>query len=470
MESFHLKPTQAFFKKCEKGYAWGEGIRYCHVIHFCKSGKGLLKIRDKTYHIKAGQCFYFPPLEPVFYQADEEDPWEYEWFDFQGSSVHEILSHSTLSAENPVLSEIPETISGLFDSACRKEFGVGDFSEQLDLCGKLMTLLSRIVKYYPAENQKDPGKFKIADRIHALIEENFRRSWFDITAMGKILNVSRPTLHRIFASEFHTTPGLYLKNYRLDRAAEILEHTKISVKATAFSVGFGDPLYFSAAFKKKFGVSPSFFRTNRGAAQQCSGESKNGKEKEDLAETFHTVFYREYPEESRVHAIDVFLHFYPEGRTSAYEIYSTSSPLLRAVSLDVEGGYASRETTGGQTREYILACQKVDGIPEGTPWEAYFDHPEYYGKYDNILYKGKRYIAMSGRYGSGGPAYHYQEASDGSVTLSEALWTDEIPSKLWSWIGEFTLQEIRFHSNHTQVTATIVFENGYSAPLSLERE
>lgn len=259
LENFNLKLTQAFYQKCEKGYFWGEGIRYCHVIHYCKSGKGIFKIRGKSYNIKQGQCFYFPPLEPVFYKADEEDPWEYAWFDFKGSSVNEILSYSALSAENPVLTDIPESISSLFNLACYKEYDLHTFSEQLEYCGKLMTLLSLIVKYYPDKNKKNNYKFKTADQINSLIEENFRRSNFDINTLCEILNISRPTLHRIFISEFNTTPSLYLKNYRLDKAAEILLNTKISVKATAFSVGFNDQFYFSSSFKKKFGISPKLF-------------------------------------------------------------------------------------------------------------------------------------------------------------------------------------------------------------------
>jgi len=46
----------------------------------------------------------------------------------------------------------------------------------------------------------------------------------------------------------------------MHRAKQLLKSTREPVQFIAYSVGFSDPLYFSKAFKKYFGFSPSSFR------------------------------------------------------------------------------------------------------------------------------------------------------------------------------------------------------------------
>ncbi|KTE91477.1 AraC family transcriptional regulator [Desulfitobacterium hafniense] len=54
-------------------------------------------------------------------------------------------------------------------------------------------------------------------------------------------------------------PARFLAELRIQRAKDLLQ-TCSSVKQVAECVGFSDNLYFSKAFKKQTGVSPSEFR------------------------------------------------------------------------------------------------------------------------------------------------------------------------------------------------------------------
>ncbi|WP_309473831.1 helix-turn-helix transcriptional regulator [Paenibacillus thiaminolyticus] len=47
--------------------------------------------------------------------------------------------------------------------------------------------------------------------------------------------------------------------YRMERASELLKAGIFPIRDIAVSVGYANPLYFSRAFKKKFGMSPSAY-------------------------------------------------------------------------------------------------------------------------------------------------------------------------------------------------------------------
>ena len=56
------------------------------------------------------------------------------------------------------------------------------------------------------------------------------------------------------------SPKEYLTEYRIKQACRLLKETDLSISAIAYSVGFENNLYFSKAFKKQKGLSPSEYR------------------------------------------------------------------------------------------------------------------------------------------------------------------------------------------------------------------
>ena len=57
------------------------------------------------------------------------------------------------------------------------------------------------------------------------------------------------------------TPRQYINDRRIERAKEILLSYDIPISAVAARTGFEDPLYFSKAFSKATGMSPSKFKS-----------------------------------------------------------------------------------------------------------------------------------------------------------------------------------------------------------------
>lgn len=78
------------------------------------------------------------------------------------------------------------------------------------------------------------------------------------------LDVSQPTLYRIFASAAGLSPLAYVHRARMARARVLLADPTLSVKEVAHALGYEHANDFSRAFKRHFGVSPSEGRGSRG--------------------------------------------------------------------------------------------------------------------------------------------------------------------------------------------------------------
>jgi AraC family transcriptional regulator len=69
---------------------------------------------------------------------------------------------------------------------------------------------------------------------------------------------------RAFREAVGKPPHAYLIDLRLERAVDLLEHTRLSITEIALSCGFDQPQYFAAMFRRKFGFTPSLWRMERG--------------------------------------------------------------------------------------------------------------------------------------------------------------------------------------------------------------
>lgn len=65
---------------------------------------------------------------------------------------------------------------------------------------------------------------------------------------------------RDFETYFEDSPGNYLKEQKLLKAADLLMSTDLSISEICYEVGFSDSSHFSKLFKQKYQLTPSGFR------------------------------------------------------------------------------------------------------------------------------------------------------------------------------------------------------------------
>ncbi len=94
------------------------------------------------------------------------------------------------------------------------------------------------------------------------IDENFSDEDISLNKVAEHVGVSPNHLSSTFSKEIGTTFIEYLTRCRIDRAKELLGTTDLRSSEVAYEVGYRDPHYFSAAFKKACGMTPKEYRSS----------------------------------------------------------------------------------------------------------------------------------------------------------------------------------------------------------------
>ena len=148
-------------------------------------------------------------------------------------------------------------------------------SEKLDLCfehllevwnkrrpiNQSKSIIYDILDKMSSDQKESINNTDIANCI-SYMEEHFCDPSLDIKALCGISFTSASSLQRAFAKRLTMSPKQYLIQLRMNRALELLTKNELSVKEISFSCGFTDEKYFSRAFKKRYGYSPSQLKNN----------------------------------------------------------------------------------------------------------------------------------------------------------------------------------------------------------------
>ncbi|GAA3651208.1 hybrid sensor histidine kinase/response regulator transcription factor [Flavivirga jejuensis] len=96
--------------------------------------------------------------------------------------------------------------------------------------------------------------------IIQVIEKNLSDSSFGVEELSRDSGLSTSHFYRRLKQLTGQVPNVYLRNYRLQRAAELLKSNEgFNVAQVMYQIGIESSSYFSTSFKKLHGVSPSEF-------------------------------------------------------------------------------------------------------------------------------------------------------------------------------------------------------------------
>ena len=97
-------------------------------------------------------------------------------------------------------------------------------------------------------------------KIMKYIEENIDNSELTIDDIALYIGFSRSAFFKKLKSLTGLAPVEFLKEVRIQRAAQLIESGEYNFSEITYMVGINDPRYFSRCFKQKFGLSPREYK------------------------------------------------------------------------------------------------------------------------------------------------------------------------------------------------------------------
>jgi AraC family L-rhamnose operon transcriptional activator RhaR len=150
-------------------------------------------------------------------------------------------------------------------------------SQRADVASSLMaeSLLVQLVvtlwrERFASDGQGLPAHGRLAELLKYL--RHHCTQPIDLDELARRYGYSGRNLRRVFREATATTPHDYLVKLRLCRAIHALRTSDASITEVALASGFSDGNYFSYAFRKLTGMSPSRYRREVGA----SGPRRSG--------------------------------------------------------------------------------------------------------------------------------------------------------------------------------------------------
>lgn len=251
------------YQKCDPEYQWGPGVRDHYCIHHILSGSGCYCTGNVSKHLEEGDTFILYPGVELRYQADADKPWEYAWAGFMGADAASLIRNTEFSRETPYILKGRIPTEKIRDGLERIYNAKGNtYEAAVAMTGEMYSLLAVFMHYAEHEEKEKAIQLTYAEKAESYIETNYSYP-ITVEEIASYVGISRSHLFRSFQNYMNRSPKEYLTEYRIKQACRLLRETNLSVSAIAYSVGFENNLYFSKAFRKQKGESPSEYRKSR---------------------------------------------------------------------------------------------------------------------------------------------------------------------------------------------------------------
>lgn len=237
-------------------HKWGPGCRDMYSLHYILSGRGYVRIQNRTFCLEEGESFLVFPGEEYYYYPDEQEPWEYVWVDFQGREAKRLLELTDFTPEHPMM-YAGESVRPYFQVASQEQDRIRREEQESAKVHLLLTCFFRDNLSEESGNQKD-----YVELAQEYMGNYYWRSELSVPEIALQLHIDRTYLYRLFKNALGVSPLEYLTQMRMERAESLLRDTNMTIQAVAGSVGYEDALYFSKTFKKAKGMTPSDYRNN----------------------------------------------------------------------------------------------------------------------------------------------------------------------------------------------------------------
>ena len=163
-----------------------------------------------------------------------------------------------LDRDNPWQKDVLDALEAAWQ-ACVQEPARFDLKVRYMLSGALALIAEHVVSM---KTDVSPKHLRDSERIKAMLQfimDNYGEA-INTAAIAHSVSVSESECLRCFRATIGTTPIRYLREYRIEQAANRLAGSQASISDIAAACGFGDISFFTKTFREMKGDTPKTYR------------------------------------------------------------------------------------------------------------------------------------------------------------------------------------------------------------------
>lgn len=225
-----------------------------------QSGTMTIEYDKKTFHLSAGDVFFFYPQ--ILYHATSKEGCSFAFIHFDAVHGHSCEALHFFPFDGHYTSEV---LNGKQNQIIESTHIVKEKEafHELEIQGATMCLLSYIMRLKHQENTEEFSASRKSDmaRLQTVLiyVSNHLAETICINELAELVNMSEKYFITFFKKAMGITPRQYIIQIKMKKALEYLHEQKFSVKEVATLVGYPDIYSFSKAFKKIYGIAPTKF-------------------------------------------------------------------------------------------------------------------------------------------------------------------------------------------------------------------
>lgn len=240
------------YRICSPGFSPGYISRENYVLHYIYEGECIFETDSNSYRVGPNQMFIIAPGNIYNYTSSHENPCTYRWVDISGTNFEKFISSTGFSPTRPVVSDYAD---GRIGNLLKEMTDKGKMSGK-EINGYSWLLADAICRKEHA-SQSVWEKY-IEPAIEYIISNSEKKT--TVSDVAEYLNIDRSYLSRIFNECMGISIKKYIYNYHMDIAKSFLTYSNLPIRDIAMAVGYDDPLDFTKAFHRTFGMSPTKWR------------------------------------------------------------------------------------------------------------------------------------------------------------------------------------------------------------------
>lgn len=257
----HLLPTDAgFYPKAQGHICTREKGCPEAVFIYCSTGCGWCELGGRKHDVTKNQLLVIPAGTPHVYGAGKREPWTIHWFHAMGTNVPFYLEKLAVTREKPLVPLDGDVrLLSLFEDVL-EDLEHGSTVTHLIYAAHSLSHLMGVILRHKEEfwhGEADAGE-RAAKSIQFMREH--LREPLQIAALAAVVSLSRSHYTTLFRRVTGYAPLRYLNHLRMQQAVQLLNTTNLCIKEISDQLGFSDQFYFSRAFRKMHGHSPSEHR------------------------------------------------------------------------------------------------------------------------------------------------------------------------------------------------------------------